>query len=129
MVLGENNKWGWCYRVERWTLVMNSSDDLKCEKMKFEVKILDECNWSYELSWCDVLKWSDELKCLKVKLMQWFCSYSFFVLYSWCLRLVRAQKGRMTKTAVKWCWCKCFELSDEFKCWSQVMNSNDELKW
>ena len=129
MVLGENNKWGWCYRVERWTLVINSSDDLKCEKMKFEVKILDECNWSYELSWSDVLKWSDELKCLKVKLMQWFCSYSFFVLYLWCLRLVRAQKGRMTKTAVKWCWCKCFELSHEFKCWSQVMNSNDELKW
>ena len=129
MVLGENNKWGWCYRVERWTLVRNSSDDLKCEKMKFEVKILDECNWSYELSWSDVLKWSDELKCLKVKLMQWFCSYSFFVLYLWCLRLVRAQKGRMTKTAVKWCWFKCFELSHKFKCWSQVMNSNDELKW
>jgi len=127
MVLGENNKWGWCYRVERWTLVINSSDDLKCEKMKFEVKILDECNWSYELSWSDVLKWSDELKCLKVKLMQWFCSYSFFVLYSWCLRLVRAQKGRMTKTAVKWCWCKCFEFDVER--WIQVLISSDELQW
>ena len=48
----------------------------------------------------EVMNSRDELKCLKVKL-QWFCSYSFFVLYSWCLRLVKAQKGRMTKTAVK----------------------------
>ena len=86
---------------------MNSSDDLKCEKMKFEVKILSEVMNAIEVMNSigvmysnEVMNSRDELKCLKVKL-QWFCSYSFFVLYSWCLRLVRAQKGRMTKTAVK----------------------------
>ena len=49
---------------------MNSSDDLKCEKRKFEVKILSEVMNAIEvMNSIGVMYSNDELKCLKVKLI------------------------------------------------------------
>ena len=55
---------------------MNSRDDLKCEKMKFEGKLLSEVMNAIEVMNSigvmysnEVMNSRDELKCLKVKLI------------------------------------------------------------
>ena len=65
---------------------MNSSDDLKCEKRKFEVKILSEVMNAIEVMNSigvmysnEVMNSRDELKCLKVKLQYCIVGVYFII--------------------------------------------------